>query len=183
MARANELPGDGFHEAAGELHAMLDSASGGDASAVPGDLNIAYHVVLFHGLCLEEEIDIGGGLAMLPFEQVRAFVDEEVLKDMAPDVIRYRDWRLVGAVVKPFRWRPVFHRRGDPTETDAVPPRPFVPDALEFLELLAVSHRVPIVCLAAVRECLSRSACHLLGQAHNHARGAIGPSSPSVRSF
>ena len=168
MARADQLPGDGFHEAAGELHALLDSASGGHAQAVPGDLNIGYDVVLFHGLCLEDEIDIDGELTMLPFERARTFVDEEVLKDMAPDVVRYRDWRLVGAVVKPFRWRPVFRRRGDPTESDGVPPRSFAPDALEFLELLAVSHRVPIVCLAAVRECLNRSACHLLGQAHNH---------------
>lgn len=168
MARADELPGDGFHEAARELHALLGSASGGDAQAVPDDLNIGYDVVLFHGLCLEEEIDIDGRLKMLPFEQARTFVDEEVLKDMAPDVVRYRDWRLVGAVVKPFRWRPVFRRRGDPTESRAVPPRPFAPDALEFLEFLAVSHRVPIVCLAAVRECLNRSACHLLGHARNN---------------
>ena len=168
MARADELPGDGFHKAAGELHTLLGSASGGDAQAAPGDLNIGYDVVLFHGLCMEEEIEIDGGFAMLPFQQARTFVDEEVLKDMAPDVVRYRDWRLVGAVVKPFRWRPVFRLRGDPTESDAVPPRPFAPDALEFLELLAVSHRVPIVCLAAVRECLNRSACHLIGQAHNH---------------
>ena len=168
MARADELPGDGFHQAAGELHALLDSASGGDASAVPGDLNIGYHVVLFHGLCLEEEIDIGGGLAMLPFEQARAFVDEEVLKDMAPDVARYRDWRLVGAVVKPFRWRPNVQRSGDLRDTETEPPGRFVWDTLDFLELLAVSHRVPVVCLAAVRECLRRSACRLLGQAHNH---------------
>ncbi len=168
MARADELPGDGFHEAAGELHALLHSASGGNSSAEPGGLDIGYDVVLFHGLCLEEEIDIGGGLTMLPFERARAFVDEEVLKDMAPDVVRFRDWRLVGAVVRPFQWRPVFRRRGDLTETDAEPPGPFGPDALEFLELLAVSHRVPIVCLAVVRECLSRSACRLLGQAHNH---------------
>ncbi|MDE3259834.1 MAG: hypothetical protein OYM47_18535 [Gemmatimonadota bacterium] len=82
---------------------MLGSASGGDAQAAPGDLNIGYDVVLFHGLCLEEEIDIDGRLEMLPFEEARTFVDEEVLKDMAPDVVRYRDWRLVGAVVKPFR--------------------------------------------------------------------------------
>ena len=168
MARADELPGDGFHEAARDLHALLFSASGGNAQAVPDDLNIGYDVALFNGLCLEEEIDIDGGLAMLPFERARAFVDEEVLKDMAPDVVRYRDWRMVGAVVKPFRWRPVFRRSGDPPESDAVPPRPFASDALELLELLAVSHRVPIVCLAVVRECLSRSACHLLGQAHNH---------------
>ena len=173
MARADELPGDGFHEAAGELHALLDSAGGGEASAVPGDLDIGYDVVLFHGLRLEEEIDIGGGLAMLPFERARAFVDEEVLKDMAPDVVRFRDWRLVGAVVRPFRWRLNVQRRSDLRDTEAEPesPGPFVRNALEFLELLAVSHRVPVVCLTAVRECLSRSACRLLGQAHNH--GAV----------
>ena len=168
MARADELPGDGFHEAARELHALLFSARGGGAQAVPGDLNVGYDVVLFHGLCLEDEIDIDGGLAMLPFERARAFVDEEVLKDMAPDVIRYRDWRLVGAVVKPFQWRPNVQRSGDFRDTEAKPPGTFVWDALDFLELLAVSHRVPVVCLAAVRECLSRSACHLLGQAYNH---------------
>ncbi len=168
MARADELQGDGFHEAAGELHALLDSASGGDASAVPGDLDIGYDVVLFHGLCLEEEIDIGGGLAMLPFQRARAFVDEEVLKNMAPDVVRYRDWRLVGAVVRPFRWRPNVQRRGDLRDIEAEPLGRFVRDALEFLELLAVSHRVPIVCLAVVRECLSRATCRLLGQAHSH---------------
>ena len=98
LARADELPGDGFHAAAGELHAFLDSAGGGDATAVPGDLDIGYDAVLFHGLCLEEEIDIEGDLAMLPFERARAFVDEDVLKDMAPDVVRFRDWRLDGAM-------------------------------------------------------------------------------------
>ena len=82
MARADELPGDGFDAAAGELHAFMDSSAGGDAAAVPGDLDIAYDAVLFHGLCLEEQIDIGGGLAMVPFERARAFVDEGVLKDM-----------------------------------------------------------------------------------------------------
>ena len=168
MARADELPGEGFEAAAGELHALLDSSTGGDEGGVPGDLDIGYDSVLFHGMCLEEEIDIGGGLTMLPFERARAFVDEEVLKDMAPDIVRYRDWRLVGAVVKPFQWRPVFQRRGDLRDTESEPPGPFVSDALDFLELLAVSHRVPIVCLAAVRECLSRSACRLLGQGHNY---------------
>ena len=168
MARADELPGDGFDAAAGELHALLDSSEGANAAAVPGDLDVGYDAVLFHGLCLEEEIDIGGGLTMVSFERARAFVDEEVLKDMAPDLVRFRDWRPVGAVVKPFRWRPVFRRKGGLGESDVEPPGRFAQDALEFLELLAVSHRVPIVCLAAVRECLSRSACRLLGQAHNH---------------
>ncbi len=78
MARADELPGDGFDAAAGELHALLDSAGGGDATAVPGDLDIGYDAVLFHGLCLEADIDIEGGLSMLPFEQARAAVDTQV---------------------------------------------------------------------------------------------------------
>ena len=103
MARVDELSGDGFDAAAGELHALLESPGGGHANAVTGGLVTGYHVVLFHGLCLEAEIEIGGGLSMLPFERARAFVDEEVLKDLAPDVVRFRDWRLVGAVVRPFQ--------------------------------------------------------------------------------
>ena len=105
---------------------------------------------------------------MLPFERARAFVDEKVLSEMAPDVVRFRDWRLVGAVVRSFQWKPEFRRKGDLRETNLEPPEPFERDVLEFLELLAVSHRVPIVCLAAIRQCLSRSACQVLGQEHNH---------------
>ena len=168
MARAGDLPGDGFDAAAGELHALLGSARGGAANAVAGGLDTGYHTVLFHGLCLEAEIDIGGGLSMLPFERARAFIDEGVFKDMAPDVVRFRDWRVVGAVAMPFQWRPVLRPSGDFQVTEAEPPGPFAQDALEFLELLAISHRVPIVCLAVVWECLSRSSCHLLGQEHNH---------------
>ena len=168
MARADELPGDGFNAAARELHAFLDSADGVDTYAVQGDLNIGYDALVFHGLRLEEEIDIGCGLSMLPFERARDFVDEGVLKDMAPDVVRFRDWSAVGAVVRPFRWRPVLRRQGDLRDAETEPPGPFAQDAMEFLELLAVSHRVPIVCLAVVWECLNRSACRLLGQEHNH---------------
>ncbi|MCY3772547.1 MAG: HEPN domain-containing protein [Gemmatimonadetes bacterium] len=168
MARADELPRDGLRSAAGELHAFLEAAWSGEASGVPGGLDTGYDTVLFHGLDVEEEIDIGGGFTMLPFELARAFVDERVLVDMAPDTARYRDWRLVGAVARPFRWQPQFRHRDDPREPDHDPPEPFERDVLEFLELLAVSHRVPIVCLAGVRECVSRSACLLLGQAHNH---------------
>ena len=168
MARADELSGDGFDAAAGELHALLESDGSGHANTVTGGLAPGYHVVLFHGLCLEADIDIGGGLSMLPFERVRAFMDEELLKDVAPDVVRFRDWRLVGAVVRPFQWRPVLRRRGDLQDTKAEPSGRFARDAQEFLELLAVSHRVPIICLAVVRECLSRSACRLLGQGDNY---------------
>ena len=49
---------------------------------MPGGLVIEHDAVLFHGLCLEEEIDIGGGLAISPFERTQAFVDEEVCRTL-----------------------------------------------------------------------------------------------------
>ena len=91
MARARELRKDGFRSAAGELHALLDSSEEGKVSAVPGGLDTGYDTMLFHGLKLEEEIDIGDGLTMLPFERARAFVDETILADMVPDLVRFRD--------------------------------------------------------------------------------------------
>lgn len=168
MAREDELSGGGFRVAASELDAFLAPARDGDASAEQGRLDVGYDAVVFHGLYLEQEVDIGGGLKMLPFEQARAFVDEKVLADMAPDALRFRDWRPISAVVRPFRWKPDFRRADDAREPRFEQPGLFVQDVLEFLELLAVSHRVPIVCLTAMRECLSRSACRLLGQPHNH---------------
>ena len=82
-------------------------AAGEDNPAgAPGDLDIGYDVVLFHGLGLREKFEIGDGMMLVPFEQARAFVDGSVLEDVAPTVIKYNDWRSVGAVVKPFRWKP-----------------------------------------------------------------------------
>ena len=168
MARAYELPGDGFRAAATELNAFLDAAGEDKTVAVPGDLDVGYDVVLFHGLSLREKFAIGDGMTIVPFEQVRTFVDGSVLEDVAPTVIKYDDWRSVGAVVKPFQWKPEFRRTGEEGDPDLDRPGSFFREAQEFLDLLAVSHGVPIVCLVAVHHCLNRSACRLLGQAHNH---------------
>ena len=181
MARADELSGYGFDAAAGELHALLESPRRGHANAVTGGLVTGYHVVLFHGLCLEADINIGGGLSMLPFERVRAFVDEEVLKDMAPDVVRFQDWRLVGAVVMPFQWRPVLRRRGDLQHTEAEPPEFFARDALEFFRtaggVTPGADRVSgggTGVSQPIRLPAARTGAQLR-------RGAMGPSSPSFQ--
>ena len=100
MARAYELPGDGFRAAATELNAFLVTGEEDKTAGVLGDLNIGYDVVLFHGLSLREKFEIGDDMTIVPFEQVRLFVDESVLEDVAPTVIKYNDWRSVGAVVK-----------------------------------------------------------------------------------
>ena len=168
MTRSDELPDDIFHTAAGELQAFLGTVGEERESVDRNGLDTAYDTMLFHGLQLEKEIDIGDGLIMLPFEQARTFVGKKVLADMAPEVVTFRDWRLIGAVVRSFRWKPEFRPGDDVGEGALRASDRFGQDALEFLELLSVSHRVPIVCLAEIRECLLRSTCHLLGQTHHH---------------
>ena len=49
-----------------------------------GGLDAGYDAVLFYGLTLKEMIDIADDMAMLPFEQARAFVDESMLKEVPP---------------------------------------------------------------------------------------------------
>ena len=168
MARADDLSGDGFRKAATELNAFLVTGGKDKTTDVPGDLDVGYDVVLFHGLSLREKFEIGDEMTIVPFEQVRVFVDESVLEDVAPTVIKYNDWRSVGAVVKPFRWRPEFRRTGYEGNPELDRPGPFFREAQEFLDLLAVSHGIPVVCLVAVFHCLNRSACRLLGQPHSH---------------
>ena len=50
-------------------------------SAVP---DVGCDVVLFYGLTLEEESDLADGMAIVPFERIRGFVDEELVQELAP---------------------------------------------------------------------------------------------------
>lgn len=168
IARANDLSGDGFRKAAIELNAFLVTDEEDKTTDVPGELNVGYDVVLFHGLSLREKFEIGDDMTIVPFEQVRVFVNESVLEDVAPTIVKYNDWRLVGAVVKPFRWKPEFRRASYEGSPELDRPGPFFREAQEFLDLLAVSHGMPVVCLVVVPHCLNRGACRLLGQPHSH---------------
>ena len=71
MARADELPGDGFRAAATELNAFLDATGEDKTVAVPDDLDVGYDVVLFHGLSLREKFAIGDDMMIVPFKQAR----------------------------------------------------------------------------------------------------------------
>ena len=171
MARADELPSDGFRTAATELNAFLVTGGEDKTADVPGDLDVGYDVVLFHGLSLREKFEIGDDMTIVPFEQVRVFVGESVLEDVAPTVIKYNDWRSVGAVVKPFRWKPEFRRTGYEGNPELDRPGPFFREAQTLLELLAVAHEAPLLPLAALPYCINRSASRLLGWS-NHSSGS-----------
>ena len=163
MARAAELPDDRFRAAAGELNAFLSPAGDQEAAKVLGSLDEGCDAMLFFGLTVTERIDIRDGMTILPYSDVLRFVDEEHVKDFAPGGAGFHDWRSVGAVIRPFRWRPAFRRRGNVNEPMQMP-EPFFPDAAAFLDLLAIGHTTPIVPLAALSNRIDRAAGRLLGR-------------------
>ena len=167
MVRAEELSGDRFRTAASELNAFLAPAEDGWSANVLGGLDVGYDAVLFYGLTLKERIDIGDGMAILPFEQVRAFVDENLVQELAPPGAGFYQWQSVGAVVKPFRWRPAFQRTGREGGPLVESPEPFFVQARTFLDLLAVAHGAAVLPIAMLNHCIDLSAARLLGREEN----------------
>ena len=163
MVHATELSGDSFRTAAGELNRLLTPAAESGLDGVQDGLDVGYDAVLFYGLTLKERIDIVKGMAILPFEQVRAFVDEDFVEKLAPSRAPFSNWRSVGALVRPFRWRPLLRRTGYRPELKLRNLEPFFRDAQTFLELLAVAHAAPVLSIAALGDCIDRSASRLLG--------------------
>ena len=162
MARAAELSGDGFRIAVPELNALLSPAGDEDTPRVLGDLDEGCDAKLFFGLTVVRRIDICKHMAILPYSDLFRFVDEKFVRELAPRGAGFHDWQGVGAIVRPFRWRPAFRRRGNVNASLSLP-EPFFPDAAAFLDLLAVSHATPVAPLAKLSGRIDRSACLLLG--------------------
>ena len=163
IARAAERSGDGFRAAVRELNAFLWPAGDEEAGGVLGELDEGCDAVLFYGLTVSERIDIEDGMAILPFGEVRRFVDRELVEEVAPRGAGFHGWRSVGAVVRPFRWRPAFRRRGSVNEPIPYPPVPFFSGARPFVDLLSVSHATPVLPLATISDCIDQSAARLFG--------------------
>ena len=183
MARADELSGDRFRTAASELNAFLAPAGGGRSASVLGGLDVGYDAVLFYGLAFKERIDIGDGMEILPFDQVRAFVDENLVQELVPTSAGFNGWRSVGAVVKPFRWRPMFCRTGYERDLAVKSPEPFFVQARTFLELLAVAHGTAVLPIAMLNHCIDLSAARLLSREENRSSFYPGRSARGFDGF
>ena len=163
LARAHELSGDPFRQAASEMKALLDPGVERGSAFVPGELDVGYNMMLFYGLTVTEVIDVADGIAILPYEDVRPFVNESLVEELAPDGARFHHWRSVGAVVRPFQWKPLLSRSGYEREPVLQRPKSFFLDARILLDLLAVAHEAPVVPLAESPHCINRSTARLLG--------------------
>ena len=127
MARAAELPEDRVRRPLRELNAFLSPLGDGAAAEVLGDLDEACDLFLFHGLILSERVEVADGMVLLPYEDVLRFVDEDIVRDFAPSGAGFHGFRSVGAVVRPFRWRPEFRRRGSVNEPAGTPAAAVLP--------------------------------------------------------
>ena len=164
MARAAELSDDRIRRPLRELNAFLSPVGDGAAADVIGGLDEGCDLFLFYGLALPGRIEVADGMVLLPYGKVLRFVDEEAVRDFAPSGAGFHGWRAVGAVARPFRWRPEFRRRGSVNGPVGPPSLPFFPAAAAFLDLLAVSHATRVAPLAALSNRIDGSAGRLLGR-------------------
>lgn len=171
FARAHELSHDRFRQAASEMKALLNPGVERGPAPLPGGLDVGYNMTLFYGLTVTEIADVGEGIAILPYEDVRPFVDDNLIDELAPDGAGFHRWRSVGAVVRRFRWKPLFSRSGYEREPVLQNPKSFFRDARTLLDLLAVAHEAPVVPLAESSYCINRSTARLLGR-DGHGPGA-----------
>ncbi len=163
FARAYELSGNPFRQAATDLKAFLEPCGEGGSASVPNGLGVGYNMMLFYGLTVSKVIDVAEGIAILPFEKMQPFAEENLLDELAPDGAGFHRWRSVGAVVRPFQWKPLFSRSGYEREPVLQRPKSFFLDARTLLDLLAVAHEAPVVPLAESPHCINRSTARLLG--------------------
>lgn len=183
IARATELSEDGFRTGVTELNRFLDPKSDVGHCDVSGELDVGYDAVIFYGLTFREQTDLADGMVVLPFEQVRRFLGESQVNKIAPPAAGFHGWRSLGAVVKPFRWRPAFCRTGYISNRVPRNPGGFFREALIFLDLLAVAHATPVPYLATMANCIDRSAGRLLGLADRKNSYNPGRSAQSFDGF
>ena len=164
MARAVEFSDDGLRTALRELNGLLVPVGGPAAADTLGSLDEACDVFLFYGLTLSERIGVADGMVLLPYGEVLRFVDQDLVEQFAPAGAGFHGWRSVGAVARPFRWRPEFCRRGSVNEPVGPPTPPFFQEAAAFLDLLAVSHATHVAPLATLSNRIDGSAGRLLGR-------------------
>ena len=183
VARGLEVGENGFKAASSELNTLLGADQEPERDKVAGDLSIGYHVALFHGLLIVDDLPIAEDMTVVPLKQLSAFVNQSVLQDVAPNIVKYNGWDSVGAIIKPFRWKPEFRERSGDSDPELDWGGSFFDDVEDFVELLAMFHAAPVVCLVNIPYCIHRTASHLLGEAHYHGGYSPGRSAGTFNSL
>ena len=171
ICRADQVGKDGFRVASTELNALLDPSNADEVGPDFGNLDLGYHVAVFYGLQFDERFEISEDVEVVPLEHMDAFLEKDVLVRVEPRVV---NWKSVGTIIKRFWWKPpLFSLDSDPPDVDwDTPPfsdaGSFFEHAREFVELLGVTHKAPVIYLTDLGFCFDRRASLLFGQPHYH---------------
>ena len=168
MCRAQQVGKDGFSVASRELKSLLDLSLEEGFGSIPNDLAMGYHVSLFYGLQLSEGVEIADDVIAVPLKQTSAFLNRDVLQNVAPGIASGNRWKAVGAILNPVPWKPILLSLGDESVPQLDWGGSFSEDAQALIEILSVSHGEPIVSLMDIPYCIDRTASLLLGQPHYH---------------
>ncbi len=130
----------------------------------------SYSILLFRGLHVERRQDFQGGLSIISFEEARQFLSDSMAQSLVgegTDVGR----EPLGAVVSEVKWGPAIVPAGYDMDWEW-PDRSntFRDDALLLIDLLAVTHVLPVVSTGRHTSVVERQVEHLVGR---------GPSFPS----
>ncbi len=167
-ARASEMPVDGFRVAVREMNAFLQPVED-DSAGVLGALDEGCDALAFYGLTLNKRLNVEERMSVLPAGEILRFVGADLLEELAPTAAFY-SWDPIGATVCIYRWRPAFWRRGTLNEQSSLPPSRFFASGGVLLDLVSVSHRVPLVPPATISDCVDQWAARLFGRM-NHSPG------------
>ena len=145
------------------MRALLDQCVERGSAFVPGELDVGYTMMLFYGLTVTKIIDVAEGIAILPYEDVRPFVDESLVEELSPDSAGFHHWAICWSCGQTFPMEAALNRSGYEREPVLERPKSLFLDARSILDLLAVAHEAAVVPLAELPHCINRSAARLLG--------------------
>ena len=130
----------------------------------------SYAMLLFHGLHVERKHDFDRGLSIVSFEEAQRYLSDTMLRSLlrgGTDV----DRGPIGAVVYEMKWGPAFVPSRHVTEAEwSSRPEAFREEALLLVDLLAVTHELPVVSSGRHTIAVERQIDHLMGRERYVAR-------------
>ena len=144
------------------MQSLLDRCLEEECGSAPDALTTGYHVLVFYGLRLSEEVEIAENLKAVPLVHTEAYLDLEVVRSVAPPSERRKGWEGVSAIVEAVPWRPAVFRQGEGSGR-VFDMGSFYLDGRDFVALLSVFQGVPMVSMAAFPNRTHRTVSLLLG--------------------
>jgi len=92
MARSSDLSDGHFMKAVCELHAFLSPPGGCGMDDFLENLDEGCDILPFYGLAVTERIELSEGLSLFPLQEIKRFLDEELLQEISPKDAVFHNW-------------------------------------------------------------------------------------------